>query len=186
MNADSSHDAVESVPGVPDVLAQSPTDVLAISDKMMLLTWITFIIAAVCLHKLLWKPILRMVEKREKDIGDALQGAADARQERSDAEDSRRQILRQTEQDARVTTEAATRQAAAIVARADADARVAAQRRVAEAERVIQGEYRKAFETLRHNAADNISKTVEKLIRQNLTDEQKRAYHEEMLREVQL
>ena len=176
---------MESIPGVPEFLGQG-TDVFAISDKMVLLTWLTFIIAAVCLHKLLWKPILRMVEKREKDIGDALQGAADAREELAAAEVERQQILRQTEQDVCATTEVARRQAAAIVARADTDARVAAQRRVAEAERIIQGEYRKAFETLRHNAADNISKTVEKLIRQNLTEEQKRAYHEEMLKEVQL
>jgi len=185
MNADSSNETVESVSGVPDLLAET-TDVLAISDKMMLLTWITFIIAAVCLHKLLWKPILRMVEKREKDIGDALQGAEDAREELAATEANSRQVVHQTEQEVRAMTEVARRQAAAIVAHADTDARVAAQRRVAEAERVIQGEYRKAFETLRHNAADNISKTVEKLIRQNLTEEQKRAYHEEMLKEVQL
>jgi F-type H+-transporting ATPase subunit b len=153
---------------------------------MIVLTWIAFAIAAVCLHKLLWKPILKVVEKREKDVDEALQGAANARQELSEAEAGKRKIIHQTEQDVRTMTEAATRTAAAIVARADTDARAAEQRRVAEAERVIQGEYRKAFEELRHNAADNIARTVEKLIRQHLTDEQKRAYHEEMLKEIKL
>ena len=160
--------------------------VIELSDKMILLTWITFAIAAVCLHKLLWKHILRVIERREKDVADALQGAENARQELTAAETTKKQVLRQAEQDTRTMTEAAARQAAAIVARADVDARAAAQQRVREAERVIQGEYRKAFEELRHNAADNIARTVEKLIRQHLTDEQKRAYHEEMLKEIQL
>ena len=162
------------------------TSVIELSDKMILLTWITFGIAAVCLHKLLWKHILRIIERREKDVADALQGAENARQELTAAETTKKQVLRQAEQDTRTMTEAAARQAAAIVARADVDARAAAQQRVREAERVIQGEYRKAFEELRHNAADNIARTVEKLIRQHLTDEQKRAYHEEMLREIKL
>jgi len=162
------------------------TSVIEISDKMILLTWVTFGIAAVCLHKLLWKHILRIIERREKDVADALQGAENARQELTAAETTKKQVLRQAEQDTRTMTEAAARQAAAIVARADVDARAAAQQRVREAERVIQGEYRKAFEELRHNAADNIARTVEKLIRQHLTDEQKRAYHEEMLKEIEL
>ena len=186
MSASFSANAVETVSGVPGIIQRIPSDVFKVSDTMILLTWIAFGIAAVCLHKLLWKHILRIIEKREKDVADALQGAADARQEIADAEATKKQVLRQTERDTRAMTEAASRQAAAIVARADVDARAAVQRRVAEAESVIQGEYRKAFEELRHNAADNIARTVEKLIRQHLTDEQKRAYHEEMLKEIEL
>ncbi|MCL2104167.1 MAG: hypothetical protein FWH21_03825 [Kiritimatiellaeota bacterium] len=180
------NDAVRVIPGIPQVIQHLPTNALDVSDKMVVLTWVVFAVAAVCLSKLVWKPILRAVEKREREIDDALQGAANARQEISEAEAAKRQVLHQTERDARMMTEAATRQAAAIVAKADADAHEVAQQRIREAERVIQGEYRKAFEAVRFRASENISNIVERLIRQNITEEQKRAYHEEMLREIKL
>jgi len=62
MNADSSNEAVESATGVPDALGQT-THVLAVSDKMVLLMWLTFIILAVCLYKL-----FRMFKKWKKRI----------------------------------------------------------------------------------------------------------------------
>ena len=185
--ADNHPDHVESVPGIPEVIQNIPSEVLnKVSDKMVVLTWIAFIIAAVCLHKLLWKRILGAVEKREQDIDEALQGAANARQTISAAEADRQKTIRKTEQDVRTITDEAKRRAEAIVAKAEADARAVSQRRVAEAEQVIEIEYRKAFEEVRHTAADNITRIIERLLGENLTDEQKRAYHEKMLKEVQL
>ena len=54
--------ATTAVPGVPEPLQQVPSDVMQISDKMILLTWLAFGLTAFLLHKLLWKPILRAVE----------------------------------------------------------------------------------------------------------------------------
>ena len=87
--------AVESVPGIPEPIQKLPSDVMQGSDKMILLTWLAFGIAALCLHKLLWKPILRAVEGREKAISDALDGAAVARKELSESEVRGRQVVAQ-------------------------------------------------------------------------------------------
>ena len=65
--------ATTAVPGVPEPLQQMPSDVMQISDKMILLTWLAFGLTAFLLHKLLWKPILRG-RGRERSISEALAG----------------------------------------------------------------------------------------------------------------
>ena len=178
--------AVESVPGIPEPIQKLPTDVMQVSDKMVLLTWLAFGIAALCLHKLLWRPILRAVEGREKSISDALGGAAQARRELADAEARKLQVAEQAVEEAREVAERASREAAAVVARADRDAKAVAQRRLDEAEQAIAVEQRKAVEAVRLDMAAHIGVALERLLRQNLTDEQKRAYQADILNEVRL
>jgi len=176
----------ESVPGVPAPIQMLPTDVMQVSDKMILLTWIVFGAAALCLHKLLWKPILGAVAKREQSISDALDGAESARREMGESEVRSRQMIEKAAEEARGMAERASREAAASVARADREAKLVAQRRLEEAERAVAAEQRKAAEAVRLDAAMHLSETIEKLLRQNLTDEQKRAYQSEMLKEVKV
>jgi len=177
---------VEAVPGIPEPIQKLPSDVMQVSDKMILLTWLAFGIAALSLHKLLWKPILHAVEKREKSISDALDGAALARKELAESEDRKRQTVEQANEEARKVAEQASREAAAAVARADREAKVLAQRRLEEAEQAIAVEQRKAFEAVRRDAAAHFGDSIEHFLRQELTEEQKRAYQTTILGEVKL
>jgi F-type H+-transporting ATPase subunit b len=163
-----------------------PTDVMQVSEQMILLTWIVFGIAAVCLHKLLWKPILRTVETREKSISDALDGAEEARKQLRESESRGRQVVTQAIEEARTLADQANREKSALLARADQEARALAKRRVADAEREIEVEQRKATEAVRLDAAKNVGELVERLLRGNITDEQKRAYQTDILGEVKL
>lgn len=178
--------AVEAVPGIPEPIQKLPSDVMQVSDKMILLTWLAFGIAAFCLHRLLWKPILHAVEGREKSISDALSGAAQARKELAESEDRKRQTVEQANEEARKVAEQAAREAAASVARADREAKAVAQRRLDEAALAIEAEQRKAFEAVRRDAAEHLGDTIERFLRQELTDEQKRAYQATILGEVKL
>lgn len=178
--------AVESVPGIPEPIQKLPSDVMQVSDKMILLTWLAFGIAAFCLHRLLWKPILHAVEGREKSISDALDGAAQARKELAETEDRKRLTVEQANEEARKMAEQASREAAAAVAKADREAKALARRRFDEATQAIDAEQRKAFEAVRHEAAAHLCDTLETLLRQTLTDEQKRAYQAKIVNEVQL
>ena len=76
--------------------------------------------------------------------------------------------------------------ASLIVSKADDDARLVAARRVQEAERKIEMEYRKSFEALRLDASTTLMTAMEKMLRLNLTDEQKKVYQNELLSEVKL
>jgi len=178
--------AVESVPGIPEPIQKMTSDVMQVSDKMILLTWLAFGIAALCLHKLLWKPILKAVEGREKSISDALDGAKQARLEMAESEERKRELIAQAEEEARATADRASREAAAAITRADRDAKAVAQRRVEEAEQAIEAEQRKAFEAVRRDSAEKLGDTLEKFLRQELTDDQKRAYQTAILGEVKL
>jgi F-type H+-transporting ATPase subunit b len=176
----------ESVPGVPMPLQKLPTDVMQVSEQMILLTWLVFGIAALCLHKLLWKPLLGAVENREKSISDALDGAEQARKDLAATKSRMLQVIDRATDEARVTAEQATREAGAVVARADQEAKACAQRRMDEAEREIEVEKRKAVEAVRLDVAKNLGELVERLLLKNLTDEQRRAYQSDILSEVKL
>ena len=171
----------ESVQGVPEPIQKLPTDVMQVSNTMILLTWIVFGVAALFLHKLLWKPILGAVAKREQSISDALDGAENARKEIRG-----RQIIEQASEESRAMAERVAREAAATVTRADREAKLVAQRRIEEAERAIVTEQRKAIEAVRHDVALHLGETIENMLRQKLTDEQKRVYQAEILKEVKV
>ena len=176
----------ESVPGVPEPIQKLPTDVMQVSDTMILLTWIVFGIAAFCLHKLLWKPILHAVQNRENSIRDALDGAENARKEVSASQTRSRQMIEQAAEESRTMAERAAREAEASIARADREAKLVAKRRLEEAERAVAAEQRKAIEAVRLDAAMHLGETLEHLLRQKLTDEQKRVYQADMLKEVKV
>jgi len=178
--------AVESVPGIPDALQKMSSDVMNVSGQMIVLTWVAFLVAAICLHKLLWKPILKAVGDREKSVSDALDGAAQARQEMATSEVRKQQLLQQAENEARDVAEQASRKADAIVAKADGDAQAVAARRFQDAERAIAQEYRRSFEALRLDAANRLTGMLEQMLRQKLTEEQKVAYQADLLNEVKL
>jgi F-type H+-transporting ATPase subunit b len=178
--------AVVSVPGIPDVIQQLPSDVMKVSGQMVVLTWIAFLIAAICLHKLLWKPILKAVGEREKSISDALEGAEQARTEIATSEAQCKVQVRQAEEESRLIAEQAKRNATVIVGKADDDARLVADQRRRDAERQIEVEYRKSFEALRLDAASRITDTLEQMMRLTLTAEQKKAYQSQLVSEVKV
>jgi len=168
------------------MIQRLPTEVMQVSETMILLTWAVFGIAAICLHKMLWKPILHAVEGREKSISDALDGAERARKELAASEIRGRQVAEQASEEARLIGEQAARDAAAAVARSDQEAKAVAQRRYADAEREIEAAQRQASEAVRRDAASYLGETVERLLRGHMTDEQKRAYQVEILNGVKL
>jgi F-type H+-transporting ATPase subunit b len=176
----------EAVPGIPEPIQRLPSDVMQVSEQMILLTWLAFGIAAFCLHKLLWKPILRAVESREKEIGDALDGAEQARQELAQTEVRGRELVGQATAHAQTVAEQAARESAALLTRADKDAKAQALRRLADAEREIEIAKRKAAEDVRLDVAKNIGDLVERLLIKNVTEAQKRAYQADILAEVKL
>lgn len=176
----------EAVPGVPEPIQKLPSDVMQVSEQMILLTWLAFGIAAFGLHKLLWKPILHAVEKREKSISDALDGAESARKEVFASQIRSREMIEKAAEESRSMAERSAREAEVSIARADREAKLVAQRRLEEAERAVAAEQRKAIEAVRLDAAMHLGETLEKLLRQKLTDEQKRVYQADMLNEVRI
>ena len=74
--ADSGTAAVAEVPSASGGEAQMGS-VLAVSDKMVGLTWLAFLLACFALYKLAWKPICQALDRREDKIRQSLKEAAD-------------------------------------------------------------------------------------------------------------
>jgi len=105
--------------------------VLAVSDTMVGLTWLAFLIACLALYKLAWKPISEALDRREDKIRQSLKEAADIQARAAMDKEAQRMML-----------EEATREAAAMVERArvaaEATARTLEARSRSEAENLIR------------------------------------------------
>lgn len=174
------------IPTVPDALARTGSEAMSVSHEMVILTWLAFIVAAVVLKKVLWKPLLALIENRETSIQSALSDAEKARRDVASAGDTGKKILADAEAQARNLAEQASRGAQARAKQAEADAGKYLEEKRADALRVIEADRMQAEEALRVDAAKQLGHALELLLPELLTDEQKQAYQQRMLAEVRL
>ncbi len=153
---------------------------LTFDASMVLLTWVAFIIAAVLLGKLIWKPILKFLEERESEIKESLEDAAKARKAAADADVAAAETLAAAERQARAEADA---QAAAVrqhIATLEAEARdaIVARRKVAEADLAVEREA--TLRKLSEQAGAEIAYALERMLPGLLTEEQRQAYQEQI------
>lgn len=159
---------------------------LNVKPQMMGLTWLAFGIVALALAKFLWKPLFQALEKREEGIKDALDAAEKARGDVAATRRRIRALQEASDREARERVDAAKSQAEEIVQEARREAVEDAARRVEEAERQIAIERETVVAEVQRESLRMLGPALEKMLAQQLTDEQKRAYQEAMLREVRL
>ena len=187
MTEETATQAGVSIPTSPEAEPEGgSTQMMVISHELVVMTWIAFIIVAFALHKLLWKPLLRALEKRETDIRDALAGADRARDEVAECDQRKQGILHEATKTAREKVDQAAREAAVIKDEAGREAHEVAAKRMKEAEEQIALEKAKAEAAIRTATITQIGGLLEKVLSQELSSDQKRHYQEAMLREVEL
>ena len=176
--------AVAEVPASSGGEAQMGS-VLAVSDRMVGLTWLAFLIACFALYKLAWKPISQALDRREDKIRQSLKEAADV--QANAAMDRERQ---------RILLEDATREAAAIVERARtaaaATAKALEEKSRAEAEALIReagveiGNAReKAVAELRREASGLALQLAGRVLAKKLDSAADRELTDRLIREVE-
>jgi len=146
---------------------------LSVSWGTVLWSSIAFIIVVLILAKMAWKPILASIREREDSIDDALKSADKARQELANLQSSNEELLRE----ARAERDSMLK-----------DARSTKDKIISDAKEKAEGEYAKILSSAKediHNeklaAITELKKQVatlsidiaEKVIRQELSDEQK-------------
>jgi F-type H+-transporting ATPase subunit b len=119
--------------------------VLAVSDTMVGLTWLAFLIACFALYKLAWKPICQALDRREDKIRQSLKEAADIQAQAAMDKEGQRMLL-----------EEAKGEAAAIVERARAAAEATA--------RAMEAKSRADAESLIRDAGTEIAQAKEKAL----------------------
>ncbi len=145
---------LEGEEGLPAAVAEVPVaargggqmgSVLAVSDTMVGLTWLAFLIACFALYKLAWKPISQALDRREDKIRQSLKEAADIQA----------QAVMDREAQKLMVAEAA-REAAAIVERARTAAEAAA--------RAVEAKSRAEAEALLRDAGVEIGHAKEQAL----------------------
>lgn len=135
---------VAEVPATHENGAQMGS-VLAVSDTMVGLTWLAFLIACFALYKLAWKPISQALDRREDKIRQSLKEAADIQSQAVMDREAQKLMVAE-----------ASREAAAIVERARTAAEAAA--------RAVEAKSRSEAEALIHDAGVEISHAKEKAL----------------------
>lgn len=143
---------------------------LAIEPLMMGLTWLTFVIAAIVLHKVAWKPILTTLEKREESIRQSVENAAVIRGEMAKLEETRKKMLDEAETKSQDLVDkakrAATELSKTLQAKAEEDARLIGEN----ARKDIQRERDQAILALRRESADLAVQIARKILHDQLDE----------------
>lgn len=160
------------------------SDFTEVRPGLIFWTIVTFLVVALVLRAKAWKPILDLVEEREKQINNAIESA---KRERAEAE----RML--AEQKAAIAD--ARREAAEMVRKSQADmeqfkeqmmadARKRAEEELATARRLIQEERAKAVAEVRGMAVDLALHAAERLIGEKLDDAKHRALASQFIEQL--
>lgn len=142
-----------------------------ITPEIGLFFWqtIVFLILLFLMAKFAWKPILSSVRNREQSINDALASAENARKEMQNLKSDNEQLMKE----ARAERDAILREARElkekVIADASEEAKVKADRIVADAMKSIEIEKQSAMAELKNQVAELSVEIAEKIVRKELS-----------------
>lgn len=134
-------------------------------------TAVTFVLLALILYKVAWKPILRTLEERETRIRESLQAAARAKDEAEKSAEERQKIFEQARKEAHEIVDAARKTAETVRADMIKTAQDEAQKLVERAKHEIDMSRDKVLQDMRTMAIELSMAATEKLIGKNLSQE---------------
>ena len=145
---------------------------------------VLFVLLVLLLKKFAWKPILNAVNEREQGIKDALDSAQKAKEEMANLQADNEKLLKE----ARAERDAMLKEARDIknkmISDAKDEAKVEADKMVAQAQAAIESEKKAAIADLKNQVATLSLNIAEKVVKQNLaTDEKQQELVKSLLEE---
>lgn len=176
---------VTEVPGVPEIVEETRSDVFSLQGTMILLTWLAFAIAAFVLKKLLWKPVMTFVETREADIKHTLDKMEDSQKQIAATDRKTHELIAQAKNTADSAAadimKTAKEQAANLVAASQEQQKVREQ----QAQERLEQEKASTLQRIQEQAGGEVCAALERLLPELLTTEQKQAYQDRILADLQ-
>jgi F-type H+-transporting ATPase subunit b len=145
---------------------------LQLEPGMMIWTWVTFLFLFFVLAKVAWKPLLKAVNQREKNINDSLKKAEQVKAEAEELMEKQQKMLVVAQEDIRKVLKENKETAEKIKIEIVEKAKVEAEKLHQRAQTDIERETDAAIIKLKKQVADLAIQAASKLIRENL-DEQK-------------
>ena len=142
-------------------------------------TVVLFAIFAFVLTKLGWKPLLAMIEEREKGIHDAVGSAQKANEEAQRLLAQHQELIREAGRQREEIMKRALADAETVKTDLIAQARAESERMLQKAKEQIEREKKLAIQELRSSVADLAVEAAAKIVQSSLTPEaQKKLVHE--------
>lgn len=125
-------------------------------DNWSLLFWtaITFVLLIFILTKLLWKPLLAVIDQRESRISGDIEAAEAARQEAEEVRARHREEMERAAADAKKMLEEARERAEALRSELEAKARTGAEELLDKARRQIDADKAEALRDIREHVVE--------------------------------
>ncbi|MEI7880251.1 MAG: F0F1 ATP synthase subunit B [bacterium] len=164
---------------------EASTNVMKVEPIMVGLTWITFALLTLVLYKVAWKPILKVLDMREKSIRDALTQAEAARVGAEATVAKNREMLQAAEKESqRLVAEArVAAQESARLIREQAEQKT--KTLVEEAGREIAAATDQARIALRREATEISISLAGKILGANMDTERNRVLVNDLSKEIQ-
>ncbi|HEU4400757.1 MAG TPA: F0F1 ATP synthase subunit B [Candidatus Polarisedimenticolia bacterium] len=147
-------------------------------------TVVTFVILAFLLGKFAWKPLLQLLEERERTIREALEGARAARAETEETLRKGQEVLAGARRDTAAIIEQGKREAESLRGEILAQARKEAQELVEQGKAQVRYEQKQVMEQLRGQVADLAIQAAERLISRSLDDKTQRELVDEYVKSL--
>ena len=176
--------AVAEVPAAPGGEAQLGS-VLAVSDKMVGLTWLAFLLACFALYKLAWKPICQALDRREDKIRQSLKEAADLQTQAAMDREAQKMMMAEAAQEAAAIVERARASAEATAKAVEANSRAEADNLIRDAQAEIVRAKEKAVAELRREASDLALEVAGRVLGKKLDAATDRELTDRLIREIE-
>lgn len=147
-------------------------------------TVVTFVLLAILLGRFAWRPLLAVLEERERTIRESLEQAQKARAEAEETLRRNQEILAAARRETAAIIEQGKREAEALKGEITAQARREAQALVDQGRQQVQHEQRQAMEQLRRQVADLAIQAAERIIARSLDDTTQRELVDEYVRSL--
>jgi F-type H+-transporting ATPase subunit b len=137
-------------------------------------TLVLFLIFVLVLGKFAWKPLLQLIEEREKSVRDAVEGAEKASAEARALLEQHKQLVRDAGRERDELIKRAAKEAEQLKAELQARARTESEQIVEKARAQITREKDQAIRELRGQVADLAVEAAGKIVQSSLTPEAQR------------
>lgn len=157
---------------------------LQLEPGMMIWTWVTFFVLFAVLLKVAWKPLLGMVDQREKTVEDAIRRAEEARNEAEQLLEKHQEMMEKTQDEVQKMLQDNKQVAEKMRNEIVQKARSEAQRLQERARQDIEREKEAAIIELRKQVADLSIYAASRLIRENLDDQKQRSLIDQYIKDL--
>jgi F-type H+-transporting ATPase subunit b len=152
--------------------------------SMLIMQIINFLVVALVLYRFAFKPLMAVVEERQKKIADGLQHAEEMKHKLEESEKKYTEILKQGTLEAQRTIDEAREHAKLLMEKHTQESISKAEDIIHNARHAAAYEHEKMLENVKNEIVQLVVSTTSKVLSKELTPEQRNAYSEAASKEL--